>query len=282
MLLAFFMILGKASNQMLIQAAMAQETNSETKEEIQFAINESSDTTKEEYDQIEDCASAGIFVLKEKTIYTTSRQGQEFHLPENPETILFGAAGSTFKEPKNRKDAVILQHGRLLAMTGRFRNFDLLTNFGEVEVPKATYAIVQYTPEGILRIENLLGNSLTLTFRIGYRPYALTAAKGDEICIIADEEFDPKLLVPNDGVERESTDCYYIPGCQIQRHRFDQKMFVERDDLISSTAGASPEAIERIRALKKKVRPLPRSKGMMRERQNSEQLAIAPRRRKIV
>src|SRR5262249_48048051 len=89
----------------------------------------------------------------------------------------------------------------------------------------------------------------------------------------ANEDYDEKLLVPKDGVEREKSEKYFISGCQLSRHKFDSRMMVEKESLLACTGDTSSESCERIELLKKKAKPLPRSKGMRLEHAEREQLA---------
>jgi hypothetical protein len=233
------------------------------------------EAVQEEKNRIEECTGK-VYVIKPKVTYIARGYVQEFRIEPAPETALLVQSGTSLQADKHRPDALIMSEGRVLAITGKHEQIDLITDFGEVEVPKSTFAIIEYTPEGIIRIENLMGNSMTWTFRMGHIPYTFSAASGDEIFGIQDEEVDPKYLPPEDGVYREQRESYVVQGCQVKRTVFDQKMMVEREHLLLYKA-ESEDLAERIAFLKKKAKPFPSSRGMEREPLSREQLACGPR-----
>ena len=233
---------------------------------------------KEKVFVIDECKESGIYIFKPATIYHARGAGQEFHFPDNPETVLIGRAGSTFNEAEDRRSAIIMNTGKVFLMTGEKEYFDLITHFGEVRMPESSFALVEYTPDGILRMENLLGKFLILTFRIGHHPYSITATKGEEVCIVADEGYKREQLVPADGVRREKMWSEHVPGCMVETNAFDQKMMVEQEELLACTPYNSESTIERIKYLKKRAKPLPSSRGMTPEPAVDCQLALAPRR----
>lgn len=227
--------------------------------------------------EIDECKNLGIYLIKEKTIYATRGIGQEFHIPDS-NTVLIGEKGTHFNEAKLRKSTIIMKTGKIFAMTGKKEYFDLITHFGEIRMAGDCHAVVQYTEDGVLRMRNLMGSLMVLTFRVGHHPYAITAGNGQEICIVENDTYDREKLVPLDGVEREKMWSEYVPGCLVDTNRFDQKAMVEREALLTCTSDNSPETIKRIESLKKHARPLPRSKDMTSEPAVGVQLALAPRR----
>lgn len=224
----------------------------------------------------EECKGAGIYILKEKVNYLSGGPGQHFSLPDNPGSMLLGDSGSKFSQEKK---IIVLDSGKLIAMVGSKRPIDIITKFAEVEVPRRTAAMIQETPEGILRIDNLQGKSLTLTFRVGHYPYTFTADRGQEICLIPKEEFDQKKLVADDGIERATLSTPEISGVTLAKSYFDQRMMVSQEPLLAlNPYSCDPEAFKLIANLKKHARPMVRQKGIAPEPAVFEQLASLVRR----
>jgi hypothetical protein len=146
-----------------------------------------------------------------------------------------------------------------VVITGKEDDLELMTPFGEIDIPTATNAIVEYTPDGITRVQTLMGNSLTITFRVANHPFALTVDSGDEICVASDENANGKQLVLEDGVERQSLECAYIPGVKSVMNRIDPRTMCAKEQLLNSP-DETPEAMAEIALLKKKAKPIRRGK----------------------
>ncbi len=223
--------------------------------------------------------AVGTFLVTSKNSYIAKGAGQHFVLEEDQTTFLIGKDGTRFYAKGRR---IVMHKGKAIAFVGKYQSLDFITDFGEVEVPKRSSAIIEFTDDGVLRVDNLEGKPLIITFRINYRPFTYSAARGEEFCVASDACYDKSKLVPNDGVEREKSPYFFdIDGTCMCKNRFDEKMMLEQEALLLCDPDANEETAKRIATLKKRAKHLKRFEGAEPEAYYGKQLAYQyqPRRR---
>lgn len=103
----------------------------------------------------------------------------------------------------------------------------------DVQLPAGTVALLEHNEFGYFRFANLSGRVTFVNLTSLGKLYELYVAAGEEVCI-ADPNFPSKLLVPQDGIDREPvTTCNSAPKNVIMvKSKFERRQMLTREQLL--------------------------------------------------
>ncbi len=248
----------------------SQTSTSQPKDPIRIDNDFSKEPEREDYYK-----EAGNFLIKPDTMFNAvAGQGQRFIMQNDPSAFVLPDSGCRFYK---RRDQLVMHKGKMILIAGSRSNLELRTDFGEIDVPQKSAAIVEYRDDGIMRVYGIQGKAAVLTFRIAYRPYTYAADKGDEICV-SKNETEKSRIIPKDGIEREE-DLNIMPlyGATLYKSHLDLRELVEGEQLLDSNGSDDPLG-RRIVSIKQQAKPLKRKKGSNESNDINSQLAFARKR----
>lgn len=247
---------------------------SEEKELVRIEDDFSKEPEKEN-----NCKSAGNFEIEPDTMFTAALGvGQRFVMQNDSTAFVLADCGTKFYK---RRDQLVMHQGKIILIAGAKKNLELRTDFGEIDVPQKSAAIVEFKSDGIMKVYGIQGKATVLTFRIAFRPYTYTTDKGDELCVTKSET-EKENIIPKDGIEREEElNMMPLYGATLYKSHLDLKELVEREQLLVSDESSDP-FMRRISSIKQQAKPLKRKKGARDNNDINAQLAFVRKRHELL
>ena len=178
------------------------------------------------------CVSPDLILTKNSKSYVAKGACQPIFPQDDSRTMVLGKTGTAFTAENN---SITLEPGKILVFAAK-RQINVTAKGFQVRVHSNSICNIQLLPSGILRLENFCGSNAVVVFYVADKPITLKATAGEEICIIKlDDEYpgDSDDLIPVDGVDREPiVRSVMPPGCKVAKSKFDQRMMIEREELL--------------------------------------------------
>jgi hypothetical protein len=207
----------------------------------------------------DNCAGSDVLIVKPKKnakSYTAGGACKPIFLKEATNTMLLGEVGTLFTADKC---SIEMRPGKIVVFAGQ-SPVEVSAGSFLMNMPAECVGIVQLLPNGLLRVQNLHGRDVVLTFttKRANRKATEMLWAGKEICVTLDESFAGEELFPVDGVDREPVvNSVMILGCKYEMSAFDVKMMIQKEPLLNCIDVHSIKARTKIRRLWNEVEKLP-------------------------
>lgn len=133
-------------------------------------------------------------------------------------------------ELETKKRLVEFKHGKLLLLTGR-SSVALQVSFGHISIARKSACIIQMTDSGILRVNNLQGNAVTVELNSDANN-KIHLMPGEELCVgDEDETLQGEELEPVDGVPRQTISSQIIGHKKVLTNRFESIVKFQKEHL---------------------------------------------------
>src|SRR5262249_50310436 len=137
------------------------------------------------------------------------------------------ASQGTFISATTGRKKVVLKEGKVLVVAAE-ESVEIDTEQGTVVVPPNSSSMLEHKPSGLVRVQNLSGDSSSIQLKGQKEPTSLAMNAGEEL-VVAHEDLSDEEFIPTDGVDREPiAGQVTVAGLRVQKNRFNRNSMAER------------------------------------------------------
>ncbi len=153
---------------------------------------------------------------------------------------------------KAEKRTLTVSRGKALYMVGKYP-ITVETQLGTVSLPGNSAAIIEQTENGVLRVDHLTGEALSVAVKRWKGTTAFKAASGDEICL-APKNLSVKEIAATDGVERQKISSEVgRDGISLTSSKFAPKTMLDKECLLQCDSNSFFQVRKQVYQLRKTI-----------------------------